>query len=121
MNTTTRDRTATTAGWVNLLLALWVLISPLVLGFGGNTALMWSNLAVGLPILLVTLASHLGYDILEPVIVPLGIWLFASTFVLGMSSVGLFWSNVVTAFLAVAGGPVSEGLRDANPASRVRT
>lgn len=34
--------------WINLILGVWIFIAPWLLGFGDNTAALWSNLAVGL-------------------------------------------------------------------------
>jgi hypothetical protein len=92
-------------------MGIWVVASPFALGFGRNHAAMWSNVAVGLTVILLALASLWGEETIQAAIVPLGVWLFASAFVLGFSSRGLFWSNVVMAFLVVAGALVSEGLR----------
>ena len=36
--------------WVNLLLGLWLLISPWVLGFTGNAGAMWTHVVIGLAV-----------------------------------------------------------------------
>jgi SPW repeat len=107
-----QQRAATGAGWANTLLGIWVVLSPFVLGYGRSHAAMWSNVAVGLVIILLSLASQSGHETLvQAVIVPLGVWLFISAFVLRFSSVPLFWNNVVMSFLIIAGVLVTEGLR----------
>jgi hypothetical protein len=36
--------------WVNLLLGLWLLISPWVLGFTGNAGARWTHVVIGLAV-----------------------------------------------------------------------
>jgi hypothetical protein len=36
--------------WANLLLGVWVLISPWVLGFDGNFNALWTHVAIGLAV-----------------------------------------------------------------------
>jgi hypothetical protein len=33
--------------WLNLIIGLWVIVSPWALDFAGHTAAMWSNVVVG--------------------------------------------------------------------------
>ncbi|MCL4425322.1 MAG: SPW repeat protein [Firmicutes bacterium] len=33
--------------WVNVILGLWVLISPWVFGFSGNGGALWNNIIIG--------------------------------------------------------------------------
>ncbi|MGH6894965.1 MAG: SPW repeat protein [Geminicoccaceae bacterium] len=47
--------------WTNLLIGLWLVISPWVLGFSGNAVATWNTLVVGL--LIFALAAWELYDI----------------------------------------------------------
>jgi len=42
-----------TANWVQLILGAWLMISPWLLGFSSISLMKWSNLLVGLIIVLV--------------------------------------------------------------------
>jgi len=35
------------SGWIQLVLGLWVLASPWILGFAGITIALWSNIIAG--------------------------------------------------------------------------
>ncbi|MBI4032887.1 SPW repeat protein [Candidatus Berkelbacteria bacterium] len=41
--------------WVTLILGIWVLISPWLLGFAGIAAGLWSNIIVGLLLVIVSI------------------------------------------------------------------
>jgi len=34
--------------WVNLIVGIWVLIAPFILGFGGAATAMWTHVVIGL-------------------------------------------------------------------------
>lgn len=115
MNTaTTNKQTPTVASWVNILLGVWVGISPFVLGFSRNTPAMWNNIAVGVAIVLLASVSGWRNGALPALIVLLGAWLFASPFVLGFSRTAFLWNNVIMAFVVIAGAAISEELRSIN-------
>ena len=105
--------TATTSGWINLALGLWMVISSWVLGFSHDTAARWNNIATGLAIVLLSSASLKGWagGILPGVIVLIGVWLFASPFVLGFPTAAFLWNNVLMAFVVIGGAAVGEELR----------
>lgn len=46
--------------WGNLILGLWVLISPWILGFAAFAPAMWSNVIVGALIIICSLWSLFG-------------------------------------------------------------
>ena len=46
--------------WVQLILGGWILISPWLLGFSGITIMTWSNVIVGVALVLVNLWSIFG-------------------------------------------------------------
>jgi hypothetical protein len=72
---------------------------------------MWNNIAVGVACLLVTVLSETGSGAIQALIVPLGIWLFMSPFVLGFSRAAFVWNNVTMSFIVIGSGLVSDGLR----------
>ncbi len=103
-------RTTTSPEWANVVLGTWVIISPFVLGFTRNRPAMWNNIAVGLAIVLVALLSGWGNGVIPGLFVPLGVWLFASPFVLGFSGTAFLWNNAIMAFAVIAAAAISEGL-----------
>ncbi|SPE60349.1 conserved membrane hypothetical protein [Verrucomicrobia bacterium] len=112
MNTvSTGKQTSTGAGWVNILLGTRVVVSPFLLGFSRDTAAMWNNIAVGAAVVLLALVSGRVNETVPALIVPLGMWLFASPFVLGFSSTAFLSNNLIMAFGVIAGGLIREGLR----------
>ncbi len=65
MNTTLASRRpAAGAELVNILLGIWVAVSPFILGFT-RTAAMWNNLSVGIALLIVTLICIWGDEALK--------------------------------------------------------
>ena len=94
----------------NIVLGIWVALSPFILGFK-NVGARWSNLAVGIALVLVALAGTWGDEAFESLVVPLGWWLFISPFILGFSTAAFLTNNVVVAFVVIAAGAASDGLR----------
>ncbi len=41
--------------WITLILGIWVFISPWLLGFSGHAAGLWSNVVVGLILVVVSI------------------------------------------------------------------
>ncbi|OGM91127.1 hypothetical protein A2999_01150 [Candidatus Wolfebacteria bacterium RIFCSPLOWO2_01_FULL_38_11] len=48
--------------WVNLVLGVWIIISPWVLDFAPYTPALWSNLVAGILILVFALWQLFGSD-----------------------------------------------------------
>lgn len=46
--------------WVRLVLGVWVLLSPWILGLNQISVIMWSNLAVGVALILMSLWRIFG-------------------------------------------------------------
>lgn len=80
--------------WVNVILGIWVVISPFVLGFSNRTAMMWNDIATGAAIVLVALfrSASRSTTLLN---VLLGVWLVVSPFVLGASRAVAVRNNIV--------------------------
>ena len=46
--------------WVQLVLGIWILVSPWVLGFSGAAFATWSNVGAGLVLILVNIWELFG-------------------------------------------------------------
>jgi hypothetical protein len=101
---------------VQMLLGLWLIFSPFILGFSANHAAMWNNIAVGLACLFLATGNKWEDGGVQALIVPLGIWLFMSPFVLGLSKAAFALNNIIMAFVVIGWGLISEGWRSATPA-----
>jgi hypothetical protein len=82
---------------LNILLGLWVVISPFVLTFAQNSVAMWNNVATGGAIALLALmrlgSPQAGASWMN---IALGVWLIISPFVLGFTGMGVaMWNNVI--------------------------
>lgn len=90
----TLQRRSTFGSGLNVVLGVWIVISPFVLGFSNMRAIMWNNIATGGAIFLLALAStaRRGTSMLN---VLLGIWLLISPFVLGASRPVAVWNDVI--------------------------
>ena len=87
--------------WVNILLGIWVVISPFVLAIYSFKA-MWSNVATGAVIGILALVrwsmQRPGWSWLNLI---LGIWLVTSPFVLVISRIAM-WNNVIVGIIIAA-------------------
>jgi predicted anti-sigma-YlaC factor YlaD len=76
------------ASWVNVLIAIWLLMAPFALGFTPLGSATWNSLSVGTVMLIVAL-----FGLIKPLQKPglmwinfvLGLWLIASPALLGFS------------------------------------
>ncbi len=107
----TSRRTSGVPEVANILFGIWLILSPFVLGFSKNIADRWSDIAVGIALFVVALAGMWADEALEGLIVPLGAWLFISAFVLGFAPAPFLVNNAILAFVVIATGAISDGLR----------
>ena len=71
--------------WINLFLGVWLLVSPWALGYGQTTA-AWNAYVLGAGIVaFAAIAAYMPRAWEEVITMLLGIWLFASPFVLGFA------------------------------------
>jgi hypothetical protein len=82
--------------WINILLGIWVLISPFVLTFTSPSAI-WNNVVAGIIVgilAIIRLSTHHqpGWSWIN---VLLGIWLIISPFVLAFATGAAMWNNVI--------------------------
>ena len=98
-------------GLVNILVGVWLVCSPFVLGFSRNTAAMWSNIGVGIAVILITATEQWRDAALEALVVPIATWLFTSPFILGVSTTLFLANNVSLAFVVIATAAIGDSLR----------
>jgi len=95
---------------VNILLGIWLIFSPFLLGFSQNASAKWTNIAVRIALVLVALVGGWAEGAVQGLVIPLGVWLFAAPFVLGSPAAAFLANNVCMAFFVVAAGANTEGL-----------
>lgn len=85
------------ASWINVLLGIWVIISPFVVQFGRLPAALWNNVIVGIVIAVLALIRtstprQVGWSWANVV---LGIWMIISPFALGVMTTAILWNNII--------------------------
>ena len=87
--------------WVNLILGVWLLVSPFLLGFSAQGDAMWNALIAGALIALVALGAMFKFHILgEGLNFLLGLWLVVSPWALGFSAFGTAtWNHAIAGIL----------------------
>ena len=94
------------APWLNVLLGIWVIISPFVLAFGPSSAAIWNNVATGGAVAILALIStsmprQPGWSWTNML---LGIWLLVSPFALGLAGATMLWNNVILGIIIAVVG-----------------
>lgn len=96
--------------WLNVLLGIWVIISPFVLAFGPFPAAIWNNVATGGVVTILALIStsmprQPGWSWTNMLV---GIWLLISPFALGFAGAtagaAALWNNVILGIIIAAVG-----------------
>lgn len=85
---------------LNILLSIWLIASPFLLGYLGMSALaMWDAIIVGVIVLIlawIRFANPASATWLSWVNAVLGLWLIVAPFVLGTSNIaGAMWNDIV--------------------------
>jgi SPW repeat len=95
------ERRGTGNSWVNILLGIWVIISPFMFGIHAPKGI-WNNVITGVVVgvlAIIRLSMHQpGWSWLNLI---LGIWLVISPFVLFLSGAAM-WNNVILGILICA-------------------
>jgi SPW repeat len=82
------------SSWLNVLLGIWVIVSPFVLNYR-VPRVVWSDVVAGALVLVIALvraSTHQqGWSWINLV---LGIWIIISPFVLGFLSEAEMWNNI---------------------------
>jgi hypothetical protein len=91
------DQQVKTAGWINVILGVWLIVSPFLLGFSGTT-LSRSNVVFGiiiaaLSLLEVSMPSDSAWAGWLNAI--FGVWILISPFVLGFATMGALWNGII--------------------------
>jgi VIT1/CCC1 family predicted Fe2+/Mn2+ transporter len=97
----TPERSGIGSSWVNILLGIWVIVSPFVLAFHSSKAI-WSNVVTGA---VVGILAIIRWRIHQPgwswLNLILGAWLVISPFVLFLSGAAM-WNNVILGVIVAA-------------------
>jgi predicted ferric reductase len=82
---------------VNLILGVWLIISPWILGFVTDYTPIWDAWVIGVVIAIAALAALISFNQWEEwVNAVLGVWLVLSPFILGFAhQTYATWNNVV--------------------------
>ncbi len=90
--------------WANLVLGVWLILSPWFLGFSGTPAAAWNAVVVGVVVALMALLHLRGGPMWEEWLnVLLGVWLILSPWLLGFSGVGnAMWNALIVGVLVGA-------------------
>jgi hypothetical protein len=85
----------------NVLLGIWLAVSPWVLDYAGQTAAAWNASMIGLAIALVSASALLAYRKWEDwIIALLAAWLMASPYILGFGTMpAARWTHFVVGVL----------------------
>jgi len=108
--TATHQLISTQPDWFNVVLGIWLIVSPFALRFSRDTSALWNNICFGVAVFALALISGKGTGALRGLIMVLAAWTFFSPFVLGFPKAAFLWNNIGTAFLVIAGAAMSEGL-----------
>jgi len=102
---------------INVVMGVWIAVSPFVLRFSANTAALCGNLCAGIALMVSALIGGWRNSVFLVCLVPLGAWLFISAFLLLPWNTASLWNNVIMAFAVILGGTISEGLRTGEPSA----
>ena len=88
---------------INMLLGLWTIFSPFLLGFSGVLPAVWNGLEVGLLVAFFSgIRVSIGYNqtIWSWCTVLFGLWLIVSPFVLGFAKTSsATWNDIIVGFV----------------------
>lgn len=96
----------TAASAINVILGLWLIISPWIFAYTLMTGALWNSIIVGVIIVIVALIhffnrSHLAWP--SWINIVLGLWTIISPWVFGYSSVtNAMWNSVIVGVLVAA-------------------
>ncbi len=111
------DRQVRVPSGLNVLLSLWLILSPFVLSFAGAAG-MWNAVVVGVIVLVLSWIRYndpASAPMLSWIVLLLGIWLIISPFLFGMAGV----TRLLIDYVVVGIGYIVFGAWDAS-ANRLR-
>lgn len=108
MATTLQQNTYLRAsGSIDILVGIWLVISPFLLGYSGNTSALWNDIISG--ILVIIFAATQTIQSKERITWPawisllIGIWLVLAPFALNNSAVsGTLWNEIISGIIIIA-------------------
>lgn len=104
----------------NLVLGVWLAVSPWALSYASQSTPAWNAHAVGVVIAVAALASLVAFQVWEEwVNAALAVWLIVSPYILGFSGqVAAFWNQLIVGVLV---GALAIWAAVASDGARVRT
>jgi hypothetical protein len=89
---------------VNVVLGLWLIVSPWVLGYAMETTPAWNAYVLGVIIAVAAIAALVAFHAWEEwVSVVLGVWLVVSPWILGFAaSATALWNQIVVGVIVAA-------------------
>jgi hypothetical protein len=97
------EMSANPVSWINVILGIWVIISPYILEFSRSAPALWNNVATGaatgiIALIRSALPEQSGWSWLNVI---LGIMLIISPFALGFISMAAFWNNIILGIIVI--------------------
>lgn len=108
MATTLQQQTyLRTTGSLDILVGIWLVISPFLLGYSANSSALWNDIIAGVAVIIfaATQTARSTSRISWPSWVNLliGIWLVLSPFALNNSaSATIMWNEIITGIIIIA-------------------
>jgi hypothetical protein len=101
MNTITEKITAQWQDVVNILLGIWLVVSPWVLAYVDETMAAWNAAVIGVVIALAAMSALVAYEKWEEwITAALAAWLIASPYVFGFGGMqAAAWNHLVVGLL----------------------
>jgi hypothetical protein len=98
------DGGARTGTTLNIILGLWLIIAPFVLGFNSMMGAMWNSIIFGVIVLALAVVGE--YNVSETwsrwINAVIGLWIVVSPFFMGFASdAGLMWNNIIVGLLII--------------------
>ncbi|HYG34455.1 MAG TPA: SPW repeat protein [Clostridia bacterium] len=107
------------SNWMNVVLGVWLAVSPFILGFTRLESAMWNNIIIGLLVLVLALMQGSGGRAGSMLNVLLGLWLVVSPFALDFAAPVPLWNNIIVGLLIAIMAVIGRTERTA-PAPPVR-
>jgi len=120
MDTNRSNASTNWASWVNVVLGVWLIIAPWVVGYAFNATALWNSVIMGI---LVLIASFAAAGSASPTPswwnAVFGIWLIISPFVLGLGTgtglVNFIVVGAIVGLLALYDASVKRGVAPGAP------
>lgn len=96
-----------TAGSLDILVGIWLIVSPFLLGYSGNSTALWNDIITGAAVIIFSATQTAGASrrVTWPSWVNLliGIWLVLAPFALGYSAATVaMWNEIISGIIIIA-------------------